>query len=239
MIKLGVNVDHVATLRQARLIKEPDPVEAAVWAEHAGADGITVHLREDTRHIQHRDVSLLKDILKTRLNLEMSVNHEIVEFACEIKPYMSTLVPEKREELTTEGGLDVIGNEKELSEALKRLINNNIKVSLFIDPDIQQIKAAKNLGVNTVELHTGSYAEAEDDEQILFELQKLIKAAEFAKDSGMVVNAGHGLNYRNTKELCRNIPFLNELNIGHSIVARSVFTGICEAVKEMKRLIGE
>jgi len=239
MIKLGVNVDHVATLRQARLIKEPDPVEAAVWAEHAGADGITVHLREDTRHIQHRDVSLLKEILKTRLNLEMSVNHKIVDFACDIKPYMATLVPEKREELTTEGGLDVKGNEKEVSGAAERLIKNGVKVSLFIDPDIRQIKAAKNLGVNIVELHTGAYAEAEDDEKIMSEMQKLIKAAEFASDSKMVVNAGHGLNYRNTKKLCQNIPFLNELNIGHSIVGRSVFTGISEAVREMKRLIAE
>ncbi|TYB33330.1 MAG: pyridoxine 5'-phosphate synthase [Flexistipes sinusarabici] len=239
MIKLGVNVDHVATLRQARLIKEPDPVEAAVWAEHAGADGITVHLREDTRHIQRRDVSLLKEILKTKLNLEMSVNREVVDFACDIKPYMATLVPEKREELTTEGGLDVKGNEKEVSEAAERLINKNVKVSLFIDPDIQQIKSAKNLDVNIVELHTGSYAEAENDEKIVSELQKLIEAAAFARDSGMVVNAGHGLNYRNTKKLCRNIPFLNELNIGHSIVARSVFSGISEAVREMKRLITE
>jgi len=239
MIKLGINVDHVATLRQARLIKEPDPVEAAVWAEHAGADGITVHLREDTRHIQHRDVSLLKDILKTRLNLEMSVNHEIVDFACDIKPYMATLVPEKREELTTEGGLDVKGNEREVFEAVNRLQKSHIKVSLFIDPDIQQIKAAENLGANIVELHTGSYAEAEDDEKILSELEKLIKAAEYARDSGMVVNAGHGLNYRNTKKLCQNILFLNELNIGHSIVARSVFTGISEAVREMKRIIAE
>lgn len=239
MIKLGINVDHVATLRQARLIKEPDPVEAAIIAEHAGADGITVHLREDERHIQHRDVSLLKEILKTRLNLEMSINQGIVKFACDIKPHMSTLVPEKREELTTEGGLDVVSNEKELSEAVKYLQNNNIKVSLFIDPDVKQIKAAKKIGVNIIELHTGSYAEAENDGDIWQELRKLIQAAEVARDSGMVVNAGHGLHYRNTKELCASIPFLNELNIGHSIIGRSVFVGISEAVKEMKRLISE
>lgn len=237
MIKLGVNVDHVATLRQARLISEPDPVEAAILAEHGGADGITVHLREDRRHIQDRDVYLLKKIIKTRLNLEMAASEEIVDVACDVVPYMATIVPEKREELTTEGGLDVIGNEKTLSKAIRKLKEYNIIVSLFIDPDKNQIDASADLGVDTVELHTGNFAEASNDKLIFSELDLLVKAANYARDKNMTVNAGHGLNYRNTAMLVENIPFLNELNIGHSIVGRSIFVGIKNAVIEMKNII--
>ncbi len=237
MTKLGINVDHVATLRQARLISEPDPVEAAIFAEHGGADGVTVHLREDRRHIQDKDVYLLKNIIKTRLNLEMAASEEILAVACDVAPHMATLVPEKREELTTEGGLDVIGNKKILAKTIKKLKENDIIVSLFIDPHVKQIDAAADMGVDTVELHTGNFAEASGEKLILSELKILVNAANYARNKNMVVNAGHGLNYRNTSILVKNIPFLNELNIGHSIVGRSVFVGMKNAVAEMKNII--
>lgn len=239
MIKLGVNVDHVATLRQARLIKEPDPVEAAVLAEQAGADCITVHLREDRRHINERDVRLLKEIVKTKLNLEMSVSEEIVKIACFYSPDMATIVPEKREELTTEGGLNVTENYFELKKAVEELKSNNITVSFFIDPDFSQIEATKELGVGVIELHTGKYCETSGTKEKENELEHLFEAADFARNKlGMTVNAGHGLNYKNTSDLVKKIPFLNELNIGHSVVGKSVFVGIFQAVKEMKYIIG-
>lgn len=232
---LGVNIDHIATLRNARGVIYPDPVQAAAVAEQAGADGITIHLREDRRHILDRDVELLAETIQTRMNLEMAMTDEMVAIATRVKPTYVCLVPEKREELTTEGGLDVAGQISRSRDVVAKLTEAGIKVSLFIDPDTRQLEAAREVGAPLVELHTGLYAETtgEKQNQALRELQK---AAREAKALGLVVNAGHGLHYHNTTPIAA-IPELYELNIGHSIIARSVFTGLDQAVREMKQIL--
>jgi pyridoxine 5-phosphate synthase len=237
-IYLGVNIDHIATLRQARGTRYPDPVQAAIEAEQAGADSITVHLREDRRHIQERDVAMLADILQTKMNLEMAVTDEMLAMAEKYHPADCCLVPEKREELTTEGGLDVAGQFDRIKQACDRLARANVRVSLFIDPDISQIEAALACGAPVVELHTGRYADAETDSEMARELAIISEAAEQAHARGLQVNAGHGLNYHNTQAIA-TIPQLVELNIGHAIVARSVFTGFKDAVRDMKQLMQE
>lgn len=233
-VLLGVNIDHVATLRQARGTRYPDPVKAALDAEEAGADGITLHLREDRRHIQERDVRLLRDLLQTRMNLEVALTPEMLAFAQEIRPEHVCLVPERREELTTEGGLDVLGQVQRIRDAIAALPAS--EVSLFIDPDLQQIQAAKDSGAPVIELHTGRYAEAETQEEQAHELQRLARAVEFATGLGLVVNAGHGLHYHNVQPIAA-LPGINELNIGHAIVAQAVFVGFKQAVKDMAELI--
>jgi len=233
-VLLGVNIDHVATLRQARGTRYPDPVKAALDAEEAGADGITLHLREDRRHIQERDVRLLRDLLQTRMNLEVALTPEMLAFAREIRPEHVCLVPERREELTTEGGLDVLGQVQRIRDAIAALPAS--EVSLFIDPDLQQIQAAKDSGAPVIELHTGRYAEAENPEEQAHELQRLTKAVQFAAGLGLVVNAGHGLHYHNVQAIAA-LPGINELNIGHAIVAHAVFVGFKQAVAEMAQLI--
>jgi pyridoxine 5-phosphate synthase len=235
MATLGVNIDHIATIRQARGGNEPDPVHAAILAELAGAHGITAHLREDRRHIQDRDIYLLKQSLSTRLNLEMAAVSEIIKIAIDVLPYMVTIVPEKREERTTETGLLVYGKEKELEKTIEVFFNNNIIVSLFIDPDIKQIKAAKKLGVTHIELHTGYYANAKG-RACFDELERLKDACLVAKKLDLHVNAGHGLNYQNVVPVAK-IEGIEELNIGHSIVARASLVGIEKAVKDMLALI--
>jgi pyridoxine 5-phosphate synthase len=237
-ILLGVNIDHVATLRQARLTRYPDPVEAVYAAEKGGADGITVHLREDRRHIQERDVELIQQVLLTRLNLEMAVTDQMVAYAEKIRPLHCCFVPEKRAELTTEGGLNVLAEESHIRDACQQLAKLDIEVSLFIDPDLKQIEAALRCGVPAIEIHTGSYADAKSEKEQHDELQRIIKAAEFAHQSGLIVNAGHGLNYQNVQAIAR-IPEMNELNIGHGIIAGAVFMGLEQAVREMKRLMVE
>ncbi|MFC3283685.1 pyridoxine 5'-phosphate synthase [Litchfieldella rifensis] len=233
-ILLGVNIDHIATLRQARGTRYPDPVQAALLAEEAGADGITLHLREDRRHIQERDVRLLKEMLNTRMNLEMAVTEEMLAFAEELRPAHVCLVPEKREELTTEGGLDVVGNRQAIAEACERLAAVGCQVSLFIDPESEQIRTAAAVGAPVVELHTGAYAEAQGEEARI-EHARIAAAAELAGDLGLTVNAGHGLHYHNVEAIAA-IAGLHELNIGHAIIARALFVGLKEAVAEMKRL---
>lgn len=236
-IALGVNIDHVATLRQARGTRYPDPVHAALQAEMAGADLITLHLREDRRHIQERDVELLRAQLQTRMNLEMAVTDEMVEIACRYRPHDCCLVPERREELTTEGGLDVAAQLPRVREVCAQLAEAGIRVSLFVDPEPHQLDAAKAAGAPVVELHTGRYAEAEG-EAAAAELERLRAAAAHAHGLGLVVNAGHGLHYHNVQPIAA-IPELAELNIGHAIIARAVFAGLPEAVREMKRLMVE
>ncbi len=236
MIKLGVNIDHVATVRQARLTVEPDPVAAAELCELAGADGITVHLREDRRHIQDRDVQMLRKKIRTRLNLEMAVAAEIISFAEGVRPDSVCLVPERREEVTTEGGLDVAGNKEKISAAVKRLCAAGIVVSIFIDPVERQILAATGTGADFVELHTGCYAGARGAKEQRAELEKLISMAELASGKGVRINAGHGLTYGNVRPILA-IPRLEELNIGHSIISRAVFVGLERAVREMLELI--
>ncbi len=236
MARLCVNIDHIATLRQARGGNEPDPVAAAAIAEKAGAFGITVHLREDRRHIQDKDVILLKKTVKTKLNLEMSLTPEIVDFAVKIAPDEATIVPEKRRELTTEGGLDVIKNMARLKDAIARLKAKNVMVSLFIDAEPKQIKASKQAGADFVELHTGRYANAKNSAQEQKELKKIKAGVIFAVKIGLKVNAGHGLNYKNTKAVA-SIKGIEDLNTGHSIIARAVFTGLECAVKDMLKLL--
>ncbi|RUR32469.1 pyridoxine 5'-phosphate synthase [Vreelandella andesensis] len=236
-ILLGVNIDHIATLRQARGTRYPDPVQAALLAEEAGADGITVHLREDRRHIQPRDVRLLAEVLNTRMNLEMAVTEEMLALAEEIRPTHVCLVPEKREELTTEGGLDVVGGFDLIANACQRLRAAGCDVSLFIDPDSAQIDAAIRAGAPTIELHTGAYAEAKPgSEAAIAEYDRLSAAAIHAVSAGLVVNAGHGLHYHNVEAIAA-LPGVNELNIGHAIIARALFVGLKDAIQEMKRLI--
>ena len=230
--RLGVNVDHVATIRQARATRYPDPVTAASIAELAGADQITIHLREDRRHIQDRDLRIMRETIQTRMNLEMAATDEMLSIALEIRPESVTLVPEKREERTTEGGLDVIANQAELGPYLERLSEGGIATSLFIDPDPDQIAASASLGVDIVELHTGDYAEADCDDSRDRELTRLEAAAEQAAALGLVVAAGHGLDYVNVREIAA-IAQVEELNIGHSIVARALFVGFERAVREM------
>ncbi len=234
---LGVNIDHVATLRQARGTRYPEPVYAALIAEENGADGITVHPREDGRHIQKRDVRLLAQTLQTRMNLEMAVTEDMLAFAEEIRPAHICLVPEKREELTTEGGLDVVGGFDRVSAACRRLGKLGMDVSLFIDPDPAQIDAAIRAGAPTIELHTGAYAEAEDLGEIEAEFERIRLAAEYAHGK-LVVNAGHGLHYHNTQRIAA-LPQFHELNIGHALIARAVFSGLAGAVREMKQLMQE
>jgi pyridoxine 5-phosphate synthase len=235
MAQLGVNIDHVATIRQARRTYEPDPVYAAGIALLGGADVITIHLREDRRHIQDRDVRLLRETIPHGLNLELSCASEIVHIACEVLPDQATLVPERREEVTTEGGLDVVGDPGRVQAAVEQLHGMNIPVSLFIDPDIGQVERSAQLGVAAIELHTGSYALAKGTEQER-EMRRLIAAGARAIELGLKLHAGHGLNYQNVCDVAA-IAGMRELNIGHSIVARAVFVGLREAVAEMKALI--
>jgi pyridoxine 5-phosphate synthase len=239
MPKLGVNIDHVATIREARKIREPDPIAAATLCELAGAHGITVHLREDRRHMQERDVRLLRQTVTTHLNLEMAASPEMLQFAIDVLPDMVTLVPEKREELTTEGGLDVVSKLDEITKIVNSLHKHDVSVSLFIDPDLHQIKAAVRTGASFVELHTGAYASAYDfgeGNEWEEELVKLDNMAQVAQRSGLMVNAGHGLNYRNVGPVAE-IKGLWELNIGHSIVGRAVLVGFDRAVRDMLDLI--
>ncbi len=236
MLRLGVNVDHVATVRQARGIDVPDPVEAALLAERGGADGITVHLREDRRHIQERDVELLRRKIETKLNLEMALNPEIVEIARRIRPDDVCLVPERRAELTTEGGLDVIGQKAGIKEAVAKLHGDGIRVSLFVDPERLQIEVSREVGAHGVEIHTGRYSNAIENRAR--ELEEVIAAASLGHRLGLEVHGGHGLNYENVLPVAR-VPEIVELNIGHSIVARAILVGIEQAVREMKQLFIE
>ncbi len=236
MAKLAVNVDHVATIRQARCGKEPDPVAAAAIAELAGADGIIVHLREDRRHIQDRDLKLLRHTVKTRLNMEMAATDEMIAMAIAVKPDMCTLVPEKRQELTTEGGLDVRMNQQVIEKAIESLQEAGIAVSLFIDPDPDQIKISNKIGADYVEIHTGAFSEAADWKRENQELIKVENAVKLAAKLGMGVNAGHGLNYSNIKKVAA-LGGIEEFNIGHSIISRAVLTGLDRAVRDMVDLI--
>ena len=236
-LHLGVNIDHVATLRQARGTSYPDPVSAALIAEESGADSITLHLREDRRHIQDRDVHALKEAMQTHMNLEMAVTEEMLSIATELNPSDCCLVPEKREELTTEGGLDVAGQLEKVTDACSRLARQGIRVSLFIDPDERQLDAAVKAGAPVVELHTGTYADRDGDAQQA-ELERVVAAATYGQQNGLIVNAGHGLHYENVTAIAR-IPEIIELNIGHAIIAQSVFDGLGAAVSNMKRLMNE
>lgn len=238
MIRLGVNIDHVATVRQARRTIEPDPVAAAVLALLGGADGITVHLREDRRHIQDRDVHLLRQVVQGRLNLELAAAPEIVAIACTLKPTEATLVPERRAELTTEGGLDIIANEPAVAKAVEQLKAAGIEVAIFIDPDLRQIEAAKLLGVKAVEIQTARYAEARTATEVQRELTTLTEASAFAVAQRLHVHMGHGLTYSNVQAVTQ-IVGVEELNIGHSIISRAVLVGMERAVREMKQAIGE
>lgn len=238
MSKLAVNVDHVATLREARKTSYPDPVTAAMLAELAGADGIVVHLREDARHIQKRDVRILRDMVQTKLILEMATTEDMLKFAMDILPDYVTLVPEKREELTTEGGLDLIFNKDRTRFAVENLKSAAIPVAIFLDPDRDQIDIAKEIGADAIELHTGTFCDAESKEAADKEFKKLIKAAEYAKSLGLEVNAGHGICYTSIKAF-KGTNIFDEFSIGHSIVSRAVMVGMENAVKEMKKLIGE
>jgi pyridoxine 5-phosphate synthase len=238
MIRLGVNIDHVATVRQARRADEPDPVAAAVMAMLGGANGITVHLREDRRHIQDRDVRLLRSVVTGRLNMEMAAVDAIGDVACEVRPTEVTLVPERREELTTEGGLDVVTHEKAVARAVGRLQAAGIEVSLFLDPDARQIEVAHLLGVQAVEIQTARYSEAKTPGTRARELGSLREATDYARERGLHVHMGHGLNYHNVQAVAA-IPGVEELNIGHSIVARAVLIGLVQAVRDMKAAIHE
>ncbi|QOW49223.1 MULTISPECIES: pyridoxine 5'-phosphate synthase [unclassified Acinetobacter] len=233
---LGVNIDHVATLRNARGTTYPDPVNAAIICEQAGAEGITLHLREDRRHIKDDDVRRMRSVLKTHMNLEMAVTNEMVEFAKEIQPHHVCFVPEKREEVTTEGGLDVVGHFEDVKNATQALAAIGCEVSLFIDADFAQIDAAIACGAPTIELHTGAYADAETPEAQKAELERIIRGAEYAASKGLIVNAGHGLNIDNVTPIAR-IAQIHELNIGHSIIADAVFIGLAQSVKQMKAAI--
>ena len=236
-LDLGVNIDHVATLRQARGTSYPNPLSAALIAEESGADSITLHLREDRRHIQDRDVHALKEAMQTHMNLEMAVTEEMLAIASEINPSDCCLVPEKREELTTEGGLDVAGQLEKVTDACSRLSAQDIRVSLFIDPDERQLDAAVKAGAPVVELHTGTYADCDGDTQQA-ELERVVAAASYGQQIGLTINAGHGLHYENVTAIAR-IPEIIELNIGHAIIAQSVFDGLGAAVSNMKRLMNE
>ena len=237
-IFLGLNIDHVATLRQARGTRYPDPIKAALDAEMAGADSITLHLREDRRHIQDEDVARISAMRQTKVNLEMAATEEMVNIACEFKPEDVCLVPEKREELTTEGGLDVAGQKPWLTEVCRRLAEAECRVSLFIDPDKTQIDAAKAVGAPVIELHTGTYAELSNPGQIAAELERIRQAAEYAHSIGLVVNAGHGLHYHNVQPIAA-MKEIEELNIGHAIIAQAIYSGLPEAVREMKKIMVE
>lgn len=233
---LGVNIDHVATVRQARRTNEPDPIHAAVLAELGGADGITVHLREDRRHIQDRDVRLLREMIRVKLNFEMAVSEEITDFAVSIRPDQATLVPEKREEVTTEGGLDLRGQRARIEHCIQRLQQHGITVSLFIDPDVTQVELAAQMKVAAVELHTGAYADARSPAEQDDEFDRIVEAGQFAVAQGMTLNLGHGLTYRNVRRIAE-INGVHELNIGHSIVSQAILVGFERAVREMKQLL--
>jgi len=235
-VYLGVNIDHIATVRNARGTHYPDPVQAAFVAEQAGADGITVHLREDRRHITDRDIALLRQTIQTRMNLEMAVTEEMVDIACQTRPHFCCLVPEKREEVTTEGGLDVAGQQTKINEAVARLQQANILVSLFIDPDFQQIDAAVTAKAPFIEIHTGAYAQAQDPEEVEKELERIRTAVSYAASKGLKVNAGHGLTYHNVQAIAA-LPEIYELNIGHAIIGRALFSGLADAVREMKQCL--
>ncbi|CVA09225.1 pyridoxine 5'-phosphate synthase [Serratia marcescens] len=235
---LGVNIDHIATLRNARGTQYPDPVQAAFIAEQAGADGITVHLREDRRHITDRDVRLLRQTIQTRMNLEMAVTDEMLDIAIELKPHFCCLVPEKREEVTTEGGLDVAGQLDKMSVAVERLAQAGILVSLFIDPDHRQIDAAVAVGAPYIEIHTGAYAEAQGELAVQAELRRIAVAAAYAAEKGLKVKAGHGLTYHNVQPIAA-LPEMHELNIGHAIIGQAVMSGLPAAVADMKVLMRE
>lgn len=235
---LGVNIDHIATLRNARGTQYPDPVQAAFIAEQAGADGITVHLREDRRHISDRDVRILRQTIQTRMNLEMAVSDEMLDIAIELKPHFCCLVPEKREEITTEGGLDVAGQLDKMSVAVERLAQANILVSLFIDPDHRQIDAAVAVGAPFIEIHTGAYAQAEGELAVKAELHRITVAAGYAAQKSLKVNAGHGLTYHNVQPIAA-LPEMHELNIGHAIIGQAVMSGLPAAVSDMKLLMRE
>lgn len=235
---LGVNIDHIATLRNARGTNYPDPVQAAFVAEQAGADGITVHLREDRRHITDRDVRILRQTIQTRMNLEMAVTDEMLDIAIELKPHFCCLVPEKRQEVTTEGGLDVAGQQDKMAVAVERLAQAGILVSLFIDADHRQIDAAVAVGAPYIEIHTGAYAEAQGDLAIQAELKRIAKAAIYAASKGLKVNAGHGLTYHNVQPIAA-LPEMHELNIGHAIIGQAVMSGLPAAVADMKLLMRE
>jgi pyridoxine 5-phosphate synthase len=237
MPDLGVNIDHVATVRQARGTYEPDPVWAAVLAELAGADGITLHLREDRRHIIDRDLRILRETVTVKLNLELACNEDIVAIACQVKPDQATLVPERREEITTEGGLDIITHRQRVTEVVHRLQQAGISVSLFLDPDLRQIEGSAPLLADAVELHTGQYALAKPGAAAEKELNTLITAGAAIRAMGMALHAGHGLNYRNVRPVAA-VKDMHELNIGHSIIARAIMVGFEQAVREMKRLVG-
>ncbi|MBT4865041.1 MAG: pyridoxine 5'-phosphate synthase [Planctomycetaceae bacterium] len=238
MPELGVNIDHVATIREARKTYEPDPVWAAVQAELGGADGITIHLREDRRHIHDRDLRILKQTVQVKLNLEMAATEEMTGIAVDVHPEQCSLVPEKREEVTTEGGLDVIGNRENIRTCVSKLQDAGIEVSLFIDPNPQQVEASRELGVDAVELHTGRYADAQTPEERDREFDAIEEAGRLALELNLKLHMGHGLNYRNVSRIAA-IPGLGELNIGHSIIARAVFVGLEEAVREMKALVAD
>lgn len=238
MARLGVNIDHVATVREARKTNEPDPVWAATLAELGGADGITLHLREDRRHIQDRDVRILIETVAVPTNLELAMADEVLSIACDLRPTQATLVPERREEVTTEGGLDVVGQRERVASAVKRLQDAGIVVSLFLDPDPQQIEAGIATGAEAIELHTGAYAHASAKGKALDELAHLNRSAEIIRQAGVVLNAGHGLTYRNVRPVAA-IAEMHELNIGHSIIARAIMVGLEQAVRDMKRLVSE
>jgi pyridoxine 5-phosphate synthase len=236
MAKLGVNIDHVATVRQARRTIEPDPVWAAALAELGGADGITLHLREDRRHIQERDLRVIRQTAQVKVNLEMAADPAVTAIACDVIPHQVTLVPEKREEITTEGGLDVLGNFARIKTCMQQLLHLGIEVSMFVDPDPRQIEASHAIGAKAVELHTGRYADALTARDQDHEFEALVSAGAFANERGLILHLGHGLTYRNVQRIAR-IPGVCELNIGHSIVARAIMVGFQQAVREMKELI--
>lgn len=236
-MRFALNVDHIATLRNARGEAQPDPVTAALLAEQAGADGIVVHLREDRRHINERDVRLLRELLSTKLDLEMAATEEIIKIACDVVPELATIVPEKRQELTTEGGINVIDNIDHLRDTINELHNYDIEVSLFIEPEIDQIDAAAEINSDFIEIHTGVFANALSEEEQFDELERIRLGAKHAKKLGLGVNAGHGLNYQNIK-IFRELSDIDEVSIGQAVIARAVFVGLKEAVQEMIRLIG-
>ena len=235
-MRFSLNVDHIATLRNVRGEDQPDPVTAALIAEQAGADGIVVHLREDRRHIGERDVRLLRELITTKLDLEMAATEEIIKIACDVGPELSTIVPEKRQELTTEGGINVIDNVSKLKSAIKDLHNSEILVSLFIEPNLDQIDAAAEINSDFIEIHTGVFANAITEEEQFDELEKIRAAVKHAKKLGLGVNAGHGLNYQNIK-IFKEVPDIDEVSIGHAVIARAVFVGLNEAIREMIRLL--
>ncbi|MCA9232405.1 MAG: pyridoxine 5'-phosphate synthase [Planctomycetales bacterium] len=236
MPSLGVNIDHVATVRQARMTNEPDPIWAAALAELGGADGITLHLREDRRHIQDRDLHLMMQTVAVKLNLELACDDEVLKIACNARPHQATLVPERREEVTTEGGLDVAGSKQRVADATKRLKDAGIVVNLFLDPDPAQIEAGHAVGADAVELHTGAYASAVAQLASPEQLEKLLAAGQLVREAGLTLHAGHGLTYRNVRPIAE-MPGMCELNIGHSIISRAIMVGLEQAVRDMKRLI--